>query len=70
MRESSKLTSKRTSPNPFGGIGNVKFAFNVGVFGRETEVVPINAVEFVMINLIASYLPDVICAEATICGKN
>jgi len=35
-RESSKLTSNRTSPKPFGGIGSVKLALNVGVFDRDT----------------------------------
>jgi hypothetical protein len=69
-RDSSKLTSKRTSPKPLGGMGSVKLALNVGVFDRDTRVKPTSAVEFVMNNRIASYLPEVIWAEATICGKN
>ena len=48
----------------------MKLAFKVGAFDRDTRVVPKIAVEFVMINRTASYLPDVIWAEATICGKN
>jgi hypothetical protein len=35
-RDSSKLTSNRTSPKPFGVIGSVKFALSVGIFDRDT----------------------------------
>jgi len=51
-------------------MGSMKLAFNVGVFDSETREDPTSAVEFVMTNRIASYLPEVIWAEATICGKN
>jgi len=54
------------SPKPFGGIGSVKLALKVGVFDRGIRVEPIRAVELVMKSRTASYLPEVIWAEATI----
>jgi len=69
-RESSNLTSNKTSPKPFGGTGSVKLADSIGLFAIAKRVVPTCAVELVINSLIASYLPDVIWAEAITEGRS